>query len=1582
MSDVLGLFLPAVRRWFAAEYGLPTRPQELGWPAIQRGDHVLVFSPTGSGKTMAAFLWGINAACVALSERPTLQGVQLLYISPLKALNNDIERNLRAPLAGIRAAAHDLGQELPPIRVAVRTGDTPASARQRMTRQPPHILITTPESLYLLLTSDKSRAMFATVKAVIVDEIHTLCGSKRGVHLGLSLERLQALTERPFQRIGLSATQRPLDEVARFLGGQEWERDEGGSEQLTPRPVTIVDAGQRKALDLRVVTAVGDFRRLPGGSIWPAVVPRVLDDIRRRRTTLVFVNGRRAAERTADRLNEQYALEEDEEIQPGSTEGLLADGVPKGQGLFGTGRVGGPFRAHHGSVSKEVRLELEQQLKAGRLPALVATSSLELGIDIGSVDLVVQLQSPKSIARGLQRVGRSGHMVGQTSVGRIYATHREDLLDAAAVARGMLRGDIEPTYTPRNCLDVLAQQIVAMVAVQDWPVAGLHSLVRQAYGYQSLTRAALDSVLCVLSGQFAGEPYHELRPRLSWDRVQDVLHALPGSRLLALSNGGTIPDRGNFNVYLPDRKTLLGTLDEEFVYETRVGDIFSLGSGTWKAIDIDNDKVVVADAAGALPRMPFWHGDAPKREYHTGVQLGCLRRELSERVRELPPLPNDAEQEWPSETAPVIAWLANEYAMDEPSARNAILYVRQQLDALGAISSDRTVIAEAFTDALGDQRLVIHSCFGGRVNSAWALALANALREQFPGDLETQVNDDGILFRFPRAEREAPIGVVRALGPEEARERLLAELPNSALFGAQFRMNAGRALLLPGLSGRRRTPFWLQRLRAKDLLAATRNIPDFPIIAETYRDCLREVLDMEAMTEVLGQIQGGTIRVVEAETAVPSPVAASLLYEYMAVGMYEGDLPKAERQMQALAIHRELLTQLLEEGVLPELLTPQALAEVGGELQHVAEGYRARSAEELATISIELGDLTEDEMVARCVGDGRAWLLRLAAERRIVELPFPSPGGPQTRWVAAEHVPRYGDAFHLPSPEIPAVEEPRHDVDGALAAILRVYARTHGPFTFAELVERYPHSSTALTETLGRLVVDGYVVTGRLSPGATHQEWCERHVLERIHRRTLALLRKQVQPVSTTDYAGFLLRWQGLHLAHQRRGLDGLAAVLRQLGGFAAPVALWERDLLRLRVSDLRVSYLDTLTSAGDLVWVLTGSGDPRRARLRFVPRGEGACYLETEATIPATVTDTARAVAELLHQQGACYSADLRRSLHVASHDLDNALAELAQLGLITNDHYTAVHGILQVDSTPTVGPRSATSALQAELDAWRAGRSPSLLRHPPTERMRQAKREAAQRVPAPMRAVGRWSLVHGPGIWGQDMSRDERCQYLARHLLERYGVVSRECLEHEETAYTWGELFAHLQRMELRGAARRGYFVRGLSGVQFALPEAIERLRAWVTEEAASTADEDEELVLVNACDPANLYGVTFSGPDVEADDGTTATPLARETDLVRVGRLPSNYLVMRHGLPIIAYEHGGGRWSSLAHVGDGAARAAVQLLVSHLTRDGGLCSRPRRVLVTEWNGASPVGGPAQSLLESLGFRRETPSMVWDGG
>ncbi|MBU1747171.1 MAG: DEAD/DEAH box helicase [Chloroflexi bacterium] len=1617
-ADPLSAFAPAVRTWFVETLGAPTPPQAQGWPPIQRGEHTLILSPTGSGKTLAAFLWGINRLYEELAADEGPEGVELLYISPLKALNNDIERNLRVPRAGIRQVARRLGEPDPDIRVMVRTGDTPQSARASMVKRPPHILITTPESLYLILTSPVAREMFRSVRTVIIDEIHTLCSNKRGVHLALSLERLEHLADEPPQRIGLSATQRPLDEVARFLGGYAYPPPvEAGSpppragEPLASlreathetgvgaRPVTIVDAGTTKPLDLQVVTVARDFADLPGGSIWPLVIPRTLNLIRQHHTTLVYANSRRQAERAADRLNEQYAVESKEEGPPGDPTALLRDGVPVGQGFLGTGRTDGPFRAHHGSVSKEMRLELEQDLKAGRLPALIGTSSLELGIDIGSVDLVVQLGSPKGVARGLQRVGRSGHLVGQTSKGRFFPLFKEDLVECGALAGAMLRGDVEPTYTPQNCLDVLAQQVVAMVSVQDWDVDELYALVRRAYPYHRLSDRVFRGVLDMLAGKYPSAAFRELRPRIAWDRVHDRLAALPGSRLLAIRNGGTIPDQGTFGAYLPDRKTKIGTLDEEFVYETRPGDTMTLGSQTWRVLDVTDDRVVVSPAPGAVPRMPFWRGDAPRRDYHTGLLLGRFRRELAERIESsLPPRfarpsqwegepgtgsppPLRGEGRGGGESSAMAEWLQRDHALDRLSALTATDYVRRQLDAVGAISSDRTVLVETFQDAVGDLRLVIHSCFGARVNSPWALALVSAFREFMGHNVEVQVNDDGILFRFLEVDREPPVHLVREMGATEARERLLAELPNSALFGAQFRMNAARALLLPGASGaQKRTPFWLQRLRAKDLLAVAKDFDDFPIVAETYRDCLRDVLDMEHLTEVLNAIQAGDIKVVEIETAVPSPVAASLLFDFIAIYMYEHDAPKAERQMQALAMNRELLSELLDEAALPDLLRPEALRDVAGSLQRTAPGTRARTAEELTTLFLALGDLTADEVAARCDpvqpglgGDAAAWLHELTTSGRLVEVTIPTSTNLEARYVLAEHYPVYRTAFDLGSPSrhSPLREReggrgegelaPYHTPDDACRAILRRFLNASGPVTRAAVLHRYAFQADWLDETLTALVESGELVSGRISPDSTETEFCDRRNLERIHRRTLTLLRKEVQPVNVYAYADFLARWQGLHPEHYQRGPGGLVRVLQQLRAAPASFTVWERDLLPLRLPDFRPTELEALCQRGELVWVGSGGTDLKRGRVRFLFRGEGALFLDTPPLDDELgLSDAARRVRDFLRSEGACFFADLQAGLRLSPDALAAALGELVLAGLVTNDTIAGLYELVERAPAPAgTDDRPPLSSLEAELQAWRAAR-PGLPVSP--GRYRQAKRDVARRLgqtpgQPDLRWSGRWGLVHRIGVWGpeKELPLAERLDRQARQLMQRYGIVTRQSLEGEEGAWDWGLLYPQFQRMEMRGEARRGYFVEGLPGVQFALPEAVERLRAW----GQLTPDAEGELVLLNAGDPANVC------PYMEVPDG----------DPARFSRLPSNYVVLLRGRPVLLFETARERVTTLPGLEPSVAQRAFELCRAHIA------SWARRVSVQTWNGEPVLNGPAQPLLEALGFRREPPGMVWEG-
>jgi len=1175
------------------------------------------------------------------------------------------------------------------------------------------------------------------------------------------------------------------------------------------------------------------------------------------------------------------------------------------------------------------------------------------------VDLVVQLQSPKSVSQGLQRVGRSGHMVGQTSRGRIYPTFREDLVEAAAVARGMLEGDVEPTATPRNPLDVLAQQIVAMVGVETWSATALLDLVRQAYAYQELPRPAFDGVLEMLSGAYQrlGGPGHaSLRARIAWDRVNDRLAALPGTRMLATGNPGVIPDSGAYDVYLPDRKTKIGTLDEEFIFETRVGDVFLLGSSTWRVQEITNDRVVVGEAAGTTPRMPFWRGDYPWRPYELGARIGRLRREVAER------LTTDDRQQTTDDGPPssvvrrpssLITWLRDDYALDDRSARHLLDYVQGQIEAIGAFSSDRTIIVESFVDAVGDPRMVVHSPFGGRVNGAWALALSDALHEQFGAAVETQVDDDGILIRLPQSNAAAPVEIVRNMTFAQAKERILRELPNSALFGAHFRMNAARALLLPRAHGQKRTPFWLQRLKAKDLLATVMQYDDFPLVAETYRDCLRDVLDMPHLQEVLDGIQEGRIEVVAVETIVPSPVAAGLLFNFINVYMYEWDAPKAERQLRALAVSGEALDDLMggvRAGALPR---PEVLAQTVARAEHSGAEHAARSAEELAVFLAELGDLTAADILSRCAGDSQSWLNQLARAGRVIELIIPTAHGPEPRWVPAELAGEYRESFHADDRTAPPSVTGRP----SSVVILRRFLRHAGPVTRAGILERYAFPPEWLDETLAKLVTEREVVQGFFAsptetPGGDAEtlQFCDRHLFEQVQRATLAILRREVQPVPLAAFADFLLVWQGLRAAQvARTGARPLSAVMEQLRGAALPGMVWERDILPARVPGFQPAALAALCESGEWVWSASGQ-DPRRADVRFFRRGEGALFLDPPAD--GALDDGARRVLAFLKEEGASFLTDLQSGLGMKAAELQAALLALALAGLVTNDSLDALRALLS-HRTEAEAHRPASSALEEEL-ATRLGPRP-MTSIAARARYHSARRRVSQRLRSQEQEGdidfwrGRWALVHRLGILGPTRSEADLYLARARALLTRYGIVTRETLANEPGPWTWDALYDQLGRMELRGEVRRGYFVTGLPGVQFALPEAVEALRAArnrITEEPSP----DDAPIVLSAVDPACIFGAEG------LDDAPT------------FARLPSTHVVMWYGRPILVAEDSGGRWTAAP---DASADALDRALQAYLARP----NAPRRMTVNAWNGIPVLDSPGASLFQAHGFSR-TPS------
>jgi ATP-dependent Lhr-like helicase len=1462
----LSSFSAATRRWFEQAFAAPTPAQIHAWPAIARGENVLVSAPTGSGKTLAAFLWALDR--LSAEARSEGGGTRVVYVSPLKALAYDIERNLRAPLRGIG------GDD---IRVGIRTGDTPQRDRAAMLRNPPDILVTTPESLYLMLTSRASE-MLGGVQAVIVDEIHAVAHSKRGAHLALTLERLEELaarqggargSARELQRIGLSATQNPLDEIGRYLVGPK-------------RQVTIVDAGVRKELDLRIEVPVESMAEPNGpadpdrdplephsggeatrGSIWPAIYPELLKLVREHNSTIVFVNNRRAAERVALRLNELDGQEQNGEAGPARQE--IA-------------------RAHHGSLAREERTKVEDLLKAGELPCLVATSSLELGIDMGAVDLVLQIESPKSVARGLQRIGRSGHGVGDVSTGRIFPKFRGDLLECTVVARRMREGLIEPTVVPRNALDVLAQQIVAIAVAAETAQDGsvsvdeLHALVARTYSYSELSRELLENVLDMLDGRYPSKEFGELRARIVWDRVEGNIRPRKGSRQLAIANAGTIPDRGLYTVTLPDGRRV-GELDEEMVYEARPGQTFLLGASTWRIEEIGRDRVIVTPAPGAPGAVPFWKGDSIGRPKELGEAIGAFSRWAVEQ---------DAQT------------LERHYDLDERAAKNLIAYLREQQDATRVLPSERTIVVERFRDEIGDWRLCVLSPYGGRVHAAWGLALSARMRAHFGLESDAIWTDDGIILHLPDLDAEEADSLPSAaelvlLEPEEIEQAVIAELGGSALFGARFRENASRALLIPRAYPGRRTPLWQQRLKAQNLLEVARRYADFPIVLETYRECLRDVLDLPGLEALMRSLHTREISLVDVETRAASPFASSLLFDYVATYMYEGDTPNAERRAAALSLDRDLLRELLGEEELRELIDPGALARVEADLQHRSEMTRATSRDTLHDVLRRVGDLTAAEVAERVLDgiDSASLLSELRRERRAIRLRV----GGEERHVAADEAGLYRDALSaVPPGGLP--EAFLEDVPDALRELVARYARTHGPFTSEELRSRYGVDAGAVLRELERA---GDLVRGDRSkvgqrPGGVDRDWCDIEVLRRLRRASLAVLRKEIEPAEQRRLAAFQPSWQGVDRhAGAGAGIDRLREILVPLQGLAMPAEIWERDVLPRRTGAYSQSWLDGLCASGEVVWV--GAGALGRS-------GRVALYFREDAPLIGPPALGARASAsapdapehELLRarlQQGPCFFTDLLTELDVPAEALREALWDLVWAGEATNDawaplrapHLTLARGGRTAgggapasrSAGPLTGRSSATGAGRV------AGRS-AIGRSSATARSRFAGRRAGTHS----QVQGRWSLTESIFRGGPEGASGaaERRRALAELLLERYGIVTREQVLAEGIKGGFAMLYDTFSNLETLGVCRRGYFIEGMGGAQFALPGAVERLR--------SSRERGATLVIA-AADPAQPYGAALPWPK---RDGQERRP----------ARVAGAYVVLVEDEPALYVERGG--------------------------------------------------------------------------
>ena len=1557
--SALDAFSPATRAWFTGAFAAPTAAQEGAWAAAQAGRHALVVAPTGSGKTLAAFLWALDR--LAAQPRPTQpqHRCRVLYVSPLKALAVDVQRNLRSPLAGIRQAAQRLGLPVPEITVGMRTGDTPADERRQFARTPPDVLVTTPESLFLLLTS-AARESLRGVETVIVDEVHAVAGTKRGAHLALSLERLDELLARdplagsgdrhrgPAQRIGLSATVRPVDEVSTFLAGA--------------RPVEVVQPRTPKTIEVAVEVPVPDLAALderpaPGSteeevigsaagaaqrpSIWPAVERRLLELVRRHRSTIVFANSRRLAERLTARLNELVAEEAEEAVELDiGAGGFPAEAI--GQSGIAGGAPAVVAKAHHGSMSREQRTLVEEELKGGRLPCVVATSSLELGIDMGAVDLVAQVEAPPSVASGMQRIGRAGHQVGAVSRGVVFPKYRGDLVSCAVVAERMAGGAIESIRYPRNPLDVLAQQIVAMVALEPWSLDDLARVVRRAAPFAALPESALHATLDMLAGRYPSEEFGELRARITWDRVTDRLQGRPGAQRLAVTSGGTIPDRGLFTVTTPGgadgRGSRVGELDEEMVYESRVGDTFLLGTSSWKVEDITHDRVIVTPAPGQPARMPFWKGEAIGRPLELGRAVGAFVREMS------------GLEEGPARTRATAAGL------DGWAADNLLAYLREQREATRHVPSDRTILVERFRDELGDWRLVVHSPFGAQVNGPWALAIAARMRERRGVEVHAAGADDGIVLRLPDAVDETGAEVVPSaedvlLEPAEVEQIVVAELGGSSLYASRFRECAARALLLPRRDPRRRTPLWQQRQRASQLLAVAGRYEQFPVTLEAMRECVQDVYDLPGLRALMADVQARKVTVAEVATPAPSPFARSLLFGYVGMFLYEMDAPLAERRAAALSLDSTLLAELLGSEAIRELLDPEVLADVEASLQRLAPERHARDAEAAADLLRFLGDLTTAEAAAR--GVRAEWLAELESARRAIRVRIAG----EERWLAIEDAGRVRDALGAALP-VGVPETFTEPVPDPLADLILRYARTRGPFPAAQCAARFGLGIAVVAGVLERLVGAGRLVRGELRPGAEGTEYCDAEVLRRLRRGSLARLRAEVEPVEQRALGRFLPAWQGVQStvpnpAHPSRrgrvrrapGAEDVLGVVEQLAGAPLPASALESLVLPARLPGYTPALLDELTAAGEVTWTGCGALPGADGWVAVAP-SDVADLLLPEPEPDAAATPLHSAVLAALEGGGALFFREVAdragRALldagePTASDDaVVAAVWDLVWAGLVTND---------------TLAP------LRARLGGSGRGGAHRPRRTAPRGRYAQlrAGRPALPSRAGPPSVGGRWAL----GV-GREAEPTRRAHARAEAFLERHGVLTRGALATERVAGGFSAVYRVLRAMEDSGRARRGYVVEGLGAAQFAVPGAIDRLRALSRPDAAAGGDAPDgpARVVLAATDPAQPYGAALPWPATVAAEAT-GEPKHRP------GRKAGALVVLVDGGPALYVERGGRSLLSFS-TDRGELQAAAEALAGAV-HEGWLGT----LAVERADGVGSLGSELAEVLTGAGFR-----------